>query len=598
MTINPFLQCLGATGINTGISVVGLYDFKSGDSNLIFNQLYSTGYHYLSGDNSSSIIYGLDGTPLLDADGNIIYDASFSQQNLFPYNNALPMIFNGFSQQSFGSITGDSFYQVSDSFVSDFSAVIYLNYSGCNYTGNNSQILAATSLSSGAILGITPSNRLFVKTPDYAYTIPKEIGVGDFALFSVVRNRFVNFGLFSMADNTLYNKAFDEGSGIISLTDLTFGGALTYPTAFTGFSGKLNEVYLFSGALTNDSVGGCVACAFATGYTSGSGQFTYNSTQITGSYWTGISTTSLISTTQVLTSYPKVTGGTGYVYVDSGVSGSVTVGQALIPLSQNFVQTGYYPSVSLLFNTVQPMSGFLFDFYFPKGMLSGDIAEIYTYPTFNTNIGLPVNGLQYPVRSGVQIYGNGLAETSGVDFYVAFNNLMVGFDSSDLLLYDTYPVTYTGPYSTGYIQTGTTGANFVQITGVSGLSLSGFQSDVYLNGQKMCSGINFSVSGSVLTVSGNDFQDFNDPSGAILEIKFTPQYSGVLRSLTTITGGLSYVSGISGFSEQVWLNGIRQFAGLDYFKYPRCRFCSGDFIDPHFSFNIYDSLMDKVGLFK
>ena len=565
MTINPFLQCLGATGINTGVSILGLYSFSSGDNTLVYNQLYTTGQHYISGT---------------------------------PYNNAIPMIFNGSGIQTTGTLKGSSFYQLSDIFQTDFSAVIYLNYSGCNYTGNNSQILAATALSSGAILGITPSNRLFIKTPDYAYTIPKEIGVGDFALFSVVGNRFVNFGLFSMADNTLYNKAYDEGSGIISLTDLTFGGALTYPTAFTGFSGKLNEVYLFSGALTNDSVGGCVACAFATGYTSGSGQFTYNSTQITGSYWTGISTTSLISTTQVLTSYPKVTGGTGFVYVDSGVSGSVTVGQALVPLSQNFVQTGYYPSVSLLFNTVQPMSGFLFDFYFPKGMLSGDIAEIYTYPTFNTNIGLPVNGLQYPVRSGVQIYGNGLAETSGVDFYVAFNNLMIGFDSSDLLLYDTYPATYTGPYSTGYIQTGTTGANFVNITGISGLSMTGFNYDIYLNGQKMASGINYSVSGLTLTVSGNDFQDFNDPSGAVLEIKFIPPYSGFLRSLTTVTGNQSYVSGISGFAEQVWLNGVRQFAGLDYFKTPRCSFCTGNFVNPHFSMVLYDTSVDTIGLFR
>ena len=372
---------------------------------------------------------------------------------------------------------------------------------------------------------------------------------------------------------------------------------MTYPTAFTGFSGKLNEIYLFSGALTNDSVGGCVTCAFATGFTSGSGQFTYNSTQITGSYWTGISTTSQISTTQVLTSYPKVTGGTGFVYVDSGVSGSVTVGQALIPLSQNFVQTGYYPSISLLFNTVQPMSGFLFDFYFPKGMLSGDIAEIYTYPTFNTNIGLPVNGLQYPVRSGVQIYGNGLAETSGVDFYVAFNNLMVGFDSQDLLQYDTYPITYTGPYDSGYIQTGITGSNFVTITGVSGMSLSGFYSDLYLNGQKLSSGFNFSVSGQTVTVSGNDFQDFNDPSGHVLEIKFIPQYSGYIRSLNLISNNQNYISGISGFSEAIWLNGIRQFKDLDYIKVPRCRFCTGNFVDPHFTFKLYDTFSDNIGLF-
>ena len=565
MTINPFLQCLGLTGINTGVSILGLYSLNSGDATLAYNQIFPTGLHYVSG---------------------------------YPYNDALPLIFNGSGNNPSGNLSGRYFYQISDLFTSDFSTIIYLNYSGCNYSGSNNQVLAATALGgSGATLAITPSNRLFVKTPDYAYTIPKEIGVGDFAFFSVVGGRFVNFGLFSMADNTLYSNAYDEGSSKISLTDLTYGGALNYQSSFTGYSGKLNEIYLFSGALGSNYVGGCVACAFATGYSGVQSTYTYNATQITGSYWTGITTTGVISTTQVLTSYPKVTGGTGFVVFDSGISGTQTIGQALIPLSQTIVQSGTYTVPTVYFNTTAPMSGFLFDYYFTQGLTSGDIVEIYTYPTFNTNMGHQLNNLLYPQVSGVQIYGNGLAETSGVDFGVAFNNIMLGFDVQDLLQYDTYPVTYTGPYGSGYIQTGVTGSNFVTITGVSGMSLFPFVYDIYLNGQKMASGLNYSVSGSTLTVSGNDFQDYNDPSGMLLEIKFIPEYSGFLRSFSTISGNQSYISGISGFSEQVWVNGARQWAGLDYLKVPRCRFCTGNFVNPNFPMVMYNTAVDNIGFF-
>jgi hypothetical protein len=243
------------------------------------------------------------------------------------------------------------------------------------------------------------------------------------------------------------------------------------------------------------------------------------------------------------------------------------------------------------------MSGFLFDFYFTQGLSSGDIVEIYTYPIFNTNIGFQLGNLMYPNKSGVQIYGNGLAETSGVDYGVAFNGLLLGFDSLDILQYDTYPASYTMPYATGYIQTGTTGAGFVNITGASGVNFSGFNYDIYLNGQKMASGLNYSVSGLTLTVSGNDFQDFNDPSGHLLEIKFIPQYSGILRNFSQISSNQLYVSGVSGFSEQVWVNGARQYANLDYFKYPRCRFCTGNFINPSFPMVLYNTAVDTIGFF-
>jgi hypothetical protein len=166
----------------------------------------------------------------------------------------------------------------------------------------------------------------------------------------------------------------------------------------------------------------------------------------------------------------------------------------------------------------------------------------------------------------------------------------VGYDPSDILQYDVYPSTITGPYTTGFLQTGTTGANFVNITGASGITISGLNYDIYLNGQKMASGINYSVSGNQLTVSGNDLTDINDPSGDYLEIKFIPIYPQAIKNNYQITQSQNYLSGVSGFSEQIWLNGLRQMDGLDYLKLPRCRFCSGSFNSPDYSFLLYTTL--------
>ena len=563
MNINPFLQCLGATGINTGVSILGVYSFASGDTLMAYNQLYSSGFHYISG---------------------------------IPYNDALPLIFNGSGNQTSGVFNGKSFYQVSNTFTVDFSAIINLNYSGCLYSGSNNLILASTSLSSGVVIGITPSNRLFLQTPDYSYTIPKEIGVNDFVYFSVLKNRFLNFGLFSVEDNVFYNKGYDETNSKILVTDLYFGGALSYSSLSTGYSGKINEIYLFSGVLTSNNVVGCVNCAFATGFSYVTSPYSYNQSQITGSFWTGISTTGTIQTTKVLTSYPKSTGGSGLVYVDSGISGSISIGQALIPLTQNISQTGFTSGLTFYFNTTSQIS--LFDFYFPTPLVSGDIVEIYTYPTFNQNIDGLIYNFQYPRSlNTVQIYANGIAVTNGINYTVAFNNLIVGYDSLDILQYDIYPTTYTMPYTTGYIQTGTTGSAFVNITGISGIAITGFYYDFYMNGQKLATGVNFSISGSTMTVSGNELMDINDISGDYPELKFIPQYSGLITSLSQIVTPQSYISGISGFSEQVWLNGARQFEGLDFFKYPRCRTCMGNFVNPGYPFTLYNTMTDSVGLF-
>jgi hypothetical protein len=280
------------------------------------------------------------------------------------------------------------------------------------------------------------------------------------------------------------------------------------------------------------------------------------------------------------------------------LTGNILSYYGLTPQIQNVQYNLTGTGISIQYDTGTRAGYSAFDLYIQQGLVSGDAVEIYTYPVNNSNIELSIFNNSFPAVNGeAQIYGNGLAETSGVDYTVAFNNLINGFDSNDILLYDIYPVTLTMPYQSGYISTGVSGAGYISITGISGINLnSGFNYDFYLNGQKMISGVNYTSIAATLRVSGNDLSDINNSSQDYLEAKFIPIYSGYLRSLYQISGIQSYISGILGFNPQIWVNGLRQKFDIDYYKYSRCRFCSGNFNDPNYSFNLYSSPGD-VGLF-
>jgi hypothetical protein len=571
MNTGAFLTCFNSSGIETGISIFGLYSFSSGTSSAIYNQFYSTGYN--------------------------IY-------NNLPYAPALPLIFVGTGNQTSGIFSNKQIYQVGTGLPSLFSAIFSLNYSGCLNNQNKNYLLASTvfdynSSNSGVSVGITPSNRLFFNTKNYSYTIPQEIGLGDFAYLSVQSNRFVNLGLFNLKDNSFNQKSYDAGDSTIDSSQLFIGGMKNYPSNFTGYSGAIKEIYLFSGSLSTNLINSCVDCSFATGFSYVPIQSGYYSSQITGSYWTGIYETGITGYQNVSIPYVKQDGTTGSIYVSSGLTGAILSYNNLVAQTQDVQYIISGTGTSIQFDTGTRANYSAFDLYLDQGLVSGDVVEIYTYPTSNTNIELSILNNTYPIVNGeAQIYGNGLAETNGVDYTVGFNNLINGFDNNDILLYDIYPYTLTMPYQSGYVSTGVSGAGYISITGISGINLSsGFNYDFYLNGQKMISGLNYTSSGSTLRVSGNDLSDINDPYQDYLEAKFIPIYSGFLRNLYQISTTQSYISGVLGFNQQIWVNGLRQKLNIDYYKYSRCRFCSGNFNDPNYQFILYNNTSSTLNLF-
>ena len=580
MNKTSFLKCLGSTGFNTGISVIGLYSFSSGVSGAVFNQIYDSGYNYYSG---------------------------------YPYHGALPLVFDGTGSQTSGKFNNNQSYQVGLGYTGNFGAFLSLTYSGCQNTSSINYLLLSSTpnfqnQNSGVVLGITPSSRLFLSISGYSQIIPKEIGIGDYAFISVEQNRFINFGLYSVTDDVFYRKYYDPGTERIKVQNLYVGGALGYPSNFTGYSGNINEIYLFNGGLEDPSIRSCFECSFATGYSYNSLATTYTGIQITGSYWTGIQQILTTGTRKISGNYAKMNGGSGVIYYDSGLSGNVTVNQLLIPQTQNVEYIVSGSGLVFSYDTGRRISGSVFNTYFDLGLVSGDTVEIYTYPSPNKNIGQSIAELEYPSQSGlIQVYGNGLAETKDVDYGVAFNNLMTGFYDDDILLYDIYSGAPTYAYITGLVSTGISSASIIRITGASGVGFSyPFQYDVYFNGQKMSTGVDYNITNtagnSVLTSDTSSaynlaFFDINQAQGDYLEVKFVPLTSGVIRRTSLITSNVYYVSGITGFSEQIWTNGMRQSVNIDYFKENACQFCSGSFLDPNYGFNLYNSRDDAINLF-
>lgn len=589
-----FLNCLEYAGVETGTSVVGLYSFSSGLSDACFNQIYSTGYNYYSG---------------------------------LPYDKAFPLVYLGEGNQPQGNFSFKNPYYINKK-SGNFGVLISMNYSGCLNSSSANQILISSisglKNNSGVVLSITPSNRLFFSVSGYSSTISEDIFPNDFAFLSLEDNRFVNFGLFNLKDNRFYNKAYDHGSETLNVEKLYFGGALDYNQYYTGYSGKLNEIYLFSGNLTNEILNSCVECVYATGYKYNPSYNYYTGIQITDSYWTGIKEIQITGYKKISGTHIKTDGSLRSFYYDSGITGEVQLYEALTPNYELIPYTLITSGIEFAFNTGKKYSETSYNLFFDLGLYSGDVVEIYTYPDFNSNLSLEIQNNEFPESAKeVQLFGNGLAETKDIDYSVAFDKQIEGFNSEDTLLYDLLTgSSVTVPFTTGYISTGGAPNNpnfYISISGISGVDgfqlqyedlenppILKFDWDIYLNGQKLSESINYEFfpeshgnyihNHLLLYKFTNDISNFNnldDPS----EFKLVPLQKNPIKKLYLISGDSFYITGLNGFSEQVWKNGVRQKIGIDYFKQNVCRAENGNYFNPNYSFELFNSNNDIINNF-
>jgi len=612
MNTGAFFTCLNLLGIETGNSVQlqGIYSPASGTSSYLFNQLYSTGYHIYNGN----LFAGA--TPLINV-----------------YNN--PVTNNYFS--------GNNGFRAGYQHNGNFSVLMDIQYSGCNRFSNQSSCIQNVLLStcdtsagfgSGFAIVINDANRLTLKSQNINYTLSQELSVRDFVYVSLTENQYVNFGVYRPSDNFLYVENVSVPYGSLNTNAIYFGNFLSgSDSRFTGFFGNINTILLFSDDLSMGDVTTCATCNMVSGYTSVATNQTFSGFQLTGMAYSGVQYYVQTGSSYVTGYVTSHTGGQIPIVYPSGLMTFLTSGEVTSPLfnqvalqtSGQTIQFQFDPTILAGFSTYQVQ--------FQLPLTSGDVLEISTYPQYNSNVALITTNNLYPSNTGyIQIFANGLAETLNQD-YIVNRNQMSGFNESDLLSYDVLPTNgYVTAYS-GYWQneklllsdenyfpsepqyyepTGSLSGQ-VLITGLSGICVGNpfypsFGYDIFMNGQKLVSGLQYAISlsgaGFVVSLSGDnlapvDMTPLYPPAGGLPtgayaqgnELSFLPYWNNVQKQIIFINTTVA-TTGLIGFSEQIWVNGIRQVRNNDYFRVSPCSTINETITFPALNFTIYNSEND------
>ena len=612
MNIDAFLTCLGYYGVSTGASnaLEGAYVLASGYSGVFYNQLYATGAHFVNGR-----LYGPT-QPLINVYNNSI-------------NNNL--------------LTGNNGVRVGYSHSGDFGVLMDIEYSGCTRPVQQKGMILLTTastplgLNSGFLVGITESNTLYFETSGYKATLGKELSTRGFVYVGLSEKRYVTFGCFDLNDNVLYDRQLDLGSGRLDSNDIYLGHflAANSNTPYTGFSGRLYQSILFKETLTERDVGICSNCALVSGYNKITTNFPVLMAQITGWFYSGITGTSTTGYTNVTGQVVTHDATTIDVIFPSGITNQILIGQMLIPAFSGVTGLQARDTYAFMYDNAALNTFSTFSVYFNQPLSSGDSIEIYTYPQPNTKIGKRLIGIQWPDETGVvQLIANGLNETLDVDYTVSRNEI-IGETSDDVLSYDVlvansiitaYSGYWTGdskiamsgggffPPAPQFTENGANYTGVVKITGMNKVCTGNpffpnFGYDLHVNGQKLISGMQYSItpsgtSGFVVSLSGYklpplivwpifDTGGYPLPTGIAdvedTELAFIPQYSGFQQARIDVVNVQNSFGYFTGFAEQVWVNGIRQLGELDYQKLQPCSLTTGAYNPPELPFIMYQS---------
>ncbi len=603
MKPSSFIDCVSYNGVATGAtgSVVGLYDLGSGVSSIKYNLIYPTGYHF-----SGAQIFG----------------------------PAVPLVSVGPFQAQNYQFTGRNTYRVGHTVSGDFSLLLDIDYSGCarNTTGVAYVLFSTADAPTGSgtfYIGVDEANRLFLQSSGQSKTLGVELHENNLVYVGLGKQKYLSFGVFDLLNQKLIaeNIVFSGEQNLIN--KLYIGGFLNNTnTAYTGYFGKIHNAIYSNKPLDVSGVHHCANCIFATGFSTGAIPVeTVLVPSITGYLLSGINELIVTGITPITGTIGTFDGSTLNVIFPSGLTvstqtqeiASVLTGSIPLQISGNRPITFHKDTGKL--------NGFLkYDVEVDFTMSSGDYVEIYTFPQYNPNVSLAVNGFEFPTSSQfVQIIGNGLVETNNVDYYVVRGQIS-GFVEDDILIHDLLTGSSLVSPLSGYWardKVALSGGGFfpssaqfsesngnVVITGITGGRIT-YQHDIYYNGQKMRSGYHYFLkddySGfegiTVAVLSGNLIppllvEPLYHPTGGFptgvlsveeSEISFIPNYHKFTKYAIDITGDTALIRDVTGFSEQVWVNGVRQRIVADYVKNFKCTLSSGIVDPPHIPFNFYNN---------
>jgi hypothetical protein len=537
--------------LETG-NLVAFYSFDNPSGKVVFNQLYSSGDHFITGDSSK-----------IDVD-------------LYPAISV-----GSTSNPTSSTPTGSGYFDYTDRLqvgtginVEDWC--VFFNFlQSTPPSGVSSSILASTMSNpndtSGVNIGLNAANKVYVDFINSSGNRQTYVHSQELSNF----NNLVSVGKDGEALEIIYHDFINDKndlevfnvSGAKNSTDWFIGAMPTMYGGYTGFSGYFDDILITKGGYAAAAKNIISDAFFTTGLESGyNKEVVVYSNEVTGRTlnYTGVTGTGVTGYENVLVD--TVNGVP--IYNNSGVTGLLTgITVEYLTGGLNISGTGI--------SGVEPYNDFDFNYankyadnclIFNKKIDTSLKYEIYTFNSgytgqqvqgLNEELIYNYNGNTFITLTGysgqnLNAYMDGSAVYSGSGF--SFNDYLVEFTGS-------FDIENTGIYD--FISGQQVATSYTGSAGTISLTdAKYFNKDVYLDGKKLISGIEWSGTASAIEIDASSSE-----SGTYF---FLPLHSEAYTYLSgnRITGAAAQFinSNTKLINEQVWLDGLRQKEGVDYTK--------------------------------
>ena len=537
--------------LETG-NLLAFYTFDNPSGKVVFNQLYSSGDHFITGDSSK-----------IDVD-------------LYPAISV-----GSTSNPTSSTPAGSGYFDYTDRLqvgtginVEDWC--VFFNFlQSTPPSGASSSILASTMSNpndtSGVNIGLNAANKVYVDFINSSGNRQTYVHSQELSNF----NNLVSVGKDGEALEIIYHDFINDKndlevfnvSGAKNSTDWFIGAMPTMYGGYTGFSGYFDDILITKGGYVAAAKNIISDAFFTTGLESGyNKEVVVYSNEVTGRTlnYTGVTGTGVTGYENVLVD--TVNGVP--IYNNSGVTGLLTgITVEYLTGGLNISGTGI--------SGVEPYNDFDFNYankyadnclIFNKKIDTSLKYEIYTFNSgytgqqvqgLNEELIYNYNGNTFITLTGysgqnLNAYMDGSAVYSGSGF--SFNDYLVEFTGS-------FDIENTGIYD--FISGQQVATSYTGSAGTISLTdAKYFNKDVYLDGKKLISGIEWSGTASAIEIDASSSE-----SGTYF---FLPLHSEAYTYLSgnRITGAAAQFinSNTKLINEQVWLDGLRQKEGVDYTK--------------------------------
>ena len=545
-------------------SIIVDYDFRNPSFTGVIDSTAKTGYVFFNSQTGAVYQYS----------GSKIYDTGCPALS---YSESARVSQEIVSGQFNGS---NKFRILGNTLSDDWTAFIVFKHLDTGVS-DKSEVLFSTKdydySVSGFAVGINGCNRVFCEhdTPlsgKRIYTLNEELDNKNVLSVSKV-NSLLSIGLHQFDDrmnkvssNVKYNLESYSPSSKMYL-----GGLGSSGINYKNYSGIVDSFMLFRVGLGFPERNTFAKAFYCSSYDTGG----YYTTTTSFTAVTGVELRSVVIATgvtgyvEVLAGTEVVDGGTVNRYAYSGITGliydtlaieltGIAIGQSDI-LSFNPPSGIYDYNYSIPFANSKVVLNANFDssykeVYSFSGINNDDLNLL---PSFD-NASLKYAVLETGSGEFINFYLNGVAQpnvqalTSSMtgDFIVSGNAIDSDgfFDADDFAVYDII-------LGSGSI----TGLTSADVTAGSKTLLSSFVSnrDLYLNGNKLISGIDYSGVGSNIIINTTNLIDG--------DVMLLPKHNMNFSRYTGYNDN-NFDTSLNLFDEQIWVNGLRQIRGSDYLK--------------------------------